>query len=238
MTESLGKYTLRIFRYNPEQSPKGHYDTFELEVRKGMTVLDCLQAIKSYQDGTLSFRRSCRSAICGSCAMSINGKNDLSCHLQVSSLGKRVIHVDPLPGYPVLKDLIVDMEEFYQNLRRVLPWFVRKTPFSDREILQSQEDREKIDSAVNCILCGSCSSSCPAFWFNTEYLAPGALLKAYRFVMDSRDEAKGERLGLVDDKNGVWRCHLVFNCEEACPKQLRPNEAIAELKIQALKGVV
>ncbi len=238
MAELLGKYKFRVFRYNPEQSKKGRYDSFELEVEKGMTVLDCLQAIKDNLDGSLSFRRSCRSAICGSCAVSINGKNDLACHLQVSSLPGRVITIAPLPGYPIVKDLIVDMDEFYENLKKVLPWFVRKSPFSDRELSQSSEDREKIDSAVNCVLCGSCSSSCPAFWFNTDYLAPGALLKAYRFVMDSRDEAKKERLELIDNKNGIWRCHSVFNCEEACPKKLRPNEAIAELKIETLKEIV
>jgi succinate dehydrogenase / fumarate reductase iron-sulfur subunit len=203
-----------------------------------MTVLDCLQEIKSNMDGTLSFRRSCRSAICGSCAMNINGKNDLACHLQVASLGAKAVTVNPLPGYPLIKDLVVDMEEFYQSLRKVLPWLVRRSPFPDRELPQSPEERDKIDSAVNCILCGSCTSSCPSFWFNTGYLAPGALLKAYRFIFDSRDEAGRERLELVDEKNGIWRCHTIFNCEESCPKSLRPNEAIAQLKIAALKNSV
>jgi len=203
-----------------------------------MTVLDCLQEIKSEMDGTLSFRRSCRSAICGSCAMNINGKNDLACHLQVASLGAKTVTINPLPGYPLIKDLVVDMEEFYQSVRRVLPWLVRRSPFPDRELVQSLEDRDKIDSAVNCILCGSCTSSCPSFWFNTAYLAPGALLKAYRFIFDSRDEAGGERLELVDEKNGIWRCHTIFNCEESCPKSLRPNEAIAQLKIAALKNSI
>jgi len=238
MTESLGKYEFRIFRYNPERSPGHRYDTFELEVSKGMTVLDCLQQIKAEADGSLSFRRSCRSAICGSCAMNINGKNDLACHLQVSSLRRRRVTVNPLPGYPVIKDLVVDMDEFYASLRRVLPWFVRISPFPDRELRQSPEERDRIDSAVNCILCGSCTSSCPSFWFNPRYIAPGALLKAYRFVFDSRDEATGERLALIDDRHGVWRCRTVYNCEEACPKSLRPNEAIAGLKIKLLKETV
>ena len=203
-----------------------------------MTVLDCLQTIKAEMDGTLSFRRSCRSAICGSCAMNINGKNDLACHLQMASLGKEIFTVNPLPGYPLIKDLVVDMEEFYRSLRRALPWLVRKSPFPDRELVQSPADRDTIDSAVNCILCGSCTSSCPSFWLNTRYLAPGALLKAYRFIFDSRDEAGEERLALVDDKHGVWRCRTIFNCEESCPKSLRPNEAIAQLKIAALKDSV
>lgn len=236
--ESPIKYTFKIFRYDPEQSPRPRYDTFEVEVEKGMTVLDCLQWIKSYRDGTLSFRRSCRSAICGSCAMNINGKNDLACHLQVSALKKRAVTVDPLPGYPLIRDLVVDMEEFYRALRRVIPWFVRKSPLPDRELPQSPEERDRIDSAVNCILCGSCTSSCPSYWFNPNYLAPGALLKAYRFVFDSRDEGKAERLACVDDKNGIWRCRTIFNCEEACPKTLRPNEAIAALKIETLKDSV
>lgn len=235
---SSGIYTFRIFRYDPQQSPRHRYDTFTLEVEKGMTVLDCLQTIKNEQDGTLSFRRSCRSAICGSCAMNINGKNDLACHLQVSALKGNRVTIDPLPGYPVQKDLIVDMEEFFQSIRRVLPWFIRKSPFPDGELLQSQEEREKIDKAVQCILCGSCTSSCPSFWFNPRYLAPGALLKTFRFVFDSRDEAKIERLAAVDHKEGIWRCHTVFNCEEACPKQLKPNEAIADLKVEAVKEAV
>ena len=236
--ESIGKRTFRIFRFNPEEDGKVRYDSFDVDVSRGMTVLDCLQWIKAYRDGTLSFRRSCRSAICGSCAMNINGKNDLACHLQVSAIGKKVITLDPLPGYPVLKDLIVDMEEFYRNLTRVLPWFVRKSPLTDREIVQSRAEREKIDRAVNCILCGSCTSSCPSFWFNTRYIAPGALLKAYRFVFDSRDEAARERLELIDSREGLWRCRTIFNCEEACPKDLKPNEAIAELKREAVKEFI
>jgi succinate dehydrogenase / fumarate reductase iron-sulfur subunit len=234
----LGKFTFKIFRYNPDRSPEHRYDTFEIDVAKGMTVLDCLQAIKAERDGTLAFRRSCRSAICGSCAMNINGKNDLACHLQVSSLRKRRITVDPLPGYPIIKDLVVDLDEFYASLRRILPWLVRRSPSPDRELRQSPQDRDRIDSAVNCILCGSCTSSCPSFWFNSRYIAPGALLKAYRFVFDSRDEAKRERLALVDDKDGIWRCRTIYNCEEACPKTLRPNEAVAKLKIESLKETV
>ncbi|MDD5557317.1 MAG: succinate dehydrogenase iron-sulfur subunit [bacterium] len=238
MTESLGKYTFRIFRYDPERSARPRRDTFEMEVSRGMTVLDCLQAIKAEQDGTLTFRRSCRSAICGSCAMNINGKNDLACHLQVALLRGRRIAVEPLPGYPVIRDLVVCMDEFYDSLMRVLPWFVRKTGFPDRELPQSPADRDRIDNAVNCILCGSCTSSCPSFWYNNRSIGPGALLKAFRFIFDSRDEARGERLALVDGRDGVWRCRTVYNCEEACPKGLRPNEAIAALKIAALKETV
>ena len=227
MTESMGKYAFRVFRYDPEKGPRPRYETFELDVAKGMTVLDCLQAIKATLDGTLAFRRSCRSAICGSCAMNINGKNDLACHLQVAGLPGRRVTIDPLPGYPVIRDLVVDMEEFYRSLDKVMPWLVRRSPFPDRELPQSPEERDRIDLAVNCILCGSCTSSCPSFWFNPDYLAPGALLKAFRFIFDSRDEAKGERLALIDSPRGVWRCRTIFNCEEACPKLLRPNEAIA-----------
>lgn len=233
--ESLGTRTFRIFRYNPEEGKKTRYDRFELDVKKGMTVLDCLQQIKSYRDGTLSFRRSCRSAICGSCAMNINGKNDLACHLQVSAVSGKVITIDPLPGYPVEKDLIVNMDEFYRSLERVLPWLIRNSPFPDREFEQTQKEREKFDLAVNCILCGSCTSSCPSFWFNTRYIAPGALLKAYRFIFDSRDEGKDERLETVDNKEGLWRCHTIYNCEEACPKDLKPNEAISALKLEAVR---
>jgi len=170
--------------------------------------------------------------------MNINGKNDLACHLQVARLPGRRVTVDPLQGYPVVRDLVVDMEEFYRSLERVMPWLVRKSPLPDLELPQSPEERDRIDRAVNCILCGSCTSSCPSFWFNPDYLATGALLKAFRFVFDSRDEAKRERLGLVDGRNGVWRCRTIFNCEESCQKLLRPNEAIAALKIESLKESV
>ncbi|MCX6357095.1 MAG: succinate dehydrogenase iron-sulfur subunit [Candidatus Aureabacteria bacterium] len=238
MADTLGLYTFKIFRYNPDKDPKSRYDTFAVEVRQGMTILDCLQKIKGSLDGTLSFRRSCRSAICGSCAMNINGKNDLACHLQVSRLRGRTITINPLPGYPLIKDLVVDMGEFYRHIAAVMPWLVRRSPCPDRELLQFPADRDRIDSAVNCILCGSCTSSCPQFWFNPRYLGPAALLKAYRFIFDSRDEGRDERLAIVDDRYGVWRCRTVFNCDEACPKKLHPNEAIAGLKIEALKRSV
>ncbi|RMG60367.1 MAG: succinate dehydrogenase iron-sulfur subunit [Deltaproteobacteria bacterium] len=224
------KYTFKVYRFNPETDDAPRYQTYEVDCEEGWTVLDALNYIKWYLDGSVSYRRSCRHEICGSCAVMMNGKNGLLCNTQVKDLGSKTITIEPLKGFPVLKDLIVDMDLFIERLKAVNPFFESSEPPTDREYYQSPEDRAIIDDAVNCILCGSCTGSCPSFWYNPDYLGPAALFKAFRFVYDSRDTAAAERLELVDDHNGLWRCHTIFNCMECCPKNLNITEGIQYLK--------
>lgn len=226
--------TFRIFRFNPEQDKEPRYREYQVECPKGSTVLDALNEIKWRHDGTLSYRRSCRHGICGSCAMTINGKNNLACESQVDTL-KGVIWVEPLRSFPIIKDLIVDMEPFYERLKAVKPYFMAGTPPTDKERLQSPEQRKLLDGSYECILCGCCTSSCPSYWADKDFLGPAALLKAYRFVFDSRDGGAQERLVVLDNKHGLWRCHTIFNCAEACPKGLNPTWAIGKLKQKVIK---
>lgn len=221
--------TFKILRYDPKMHKAGVYETFKVDYNDGWTVLDYLNYIKAEIDGTLTYRKSCRSAICGSCAMTINKVNRLACKTQIKDLGDTVT-LAPLKSYPVIKDLVVDMTEFYEKLEAIKPWLIVNNPPGDKEIHQTEEQRKIIDQAVMCILCGSCSSSCPSTWTNKEYLGPAALYKAFRFAFDSRDDALHERLDLVNDKNGLFRCHTIFNCIEACPKDLNPTHGISELK--------
>jgi succinate dehydrogenase / fumarate reductase iron-sulfur subunit len=233
----MAMITFKINRYNPDDERRGHYmQDYRLDVQKGTTVLDCLNEIKWTQDGTLTFRRSCRSGICGSCAMTINGVNNLACETQVLALKKKTVIIESLRGYPVIKDLVVDLDPMVKGLMAVKPYLITKTPLpTDQERLQSPEERAKIDGLYECILCGSCTSSCPSFWADKMYLGPHAMLKAYRFVADSRDEGAQEHLDALDDKHGLWRCHTIFNCVEACPKDLNPTKAISELKKEIVK---
>jgi succinate dehydrogenase / fumarate reductase iron-sulfur subunit len=225
--------TFKIFRFNPDEDQKPYYKSYAVDVKEGMNVLDVLNEIKWKQDGTLTFRRSCRHGICGSCAMTINGLNRLACETQIRSLGGGTIVVDPLRHFRVIKDLAVDMEVFFQKIEAVRPYFIAGTPPTDKERIQSVEDRKKIDGSYECILCGACTSSCPSYWADEEFLGPAALLKAYRFVFDSRDEGWKERLPILDDRHGLWRCHTIFNCM-ICPKSLNPTWAIGELKKKAI----
>ena len=234
----MAMITFKINRYNPDDEKRGHFvQEYQLDVPKGYTLLDCLNDIKWKLDGTLTYRRSCRSGICGSCAMTINGVNNLACETQVLGLKSSTVTVEPLRGYPVVKDLAVSLDPIVRGLLTVKPFLMTKTsPPTDQERLQSPEEREKLDGLYECILCGSCTSSCPSFWADKDYVGPHALLKAYRFVADSRDECPGEHLEPIDDKHGLWRCHTIFNCVEACPKGLNPTKAIAELKKELAKG--
>ncbi|MBN1423507.1 succinate dehydrogenase iron-sulfur subunit [Candidatus Fermentibacteria bacterium] len=226
----------RIYRYNPEVSPTPSFKTYTVDVQPAWTVLDALNAIKWDQDGSLTFRRSCRHGICGSCGMKINGKNGLACEIQVESL-KGVITVEPLHGFRILRDLVTDMDGFFAHIEAVKPWLIAGTPPTDGERLQSPEDRKQLDGLYECILCGACTSACPSYWVNDDFLGPAALLKAARYVMDTRDEGFAERVDVLDSRNGLWRCHTIFNCVEACPKSLNPTEAIVKLrqKLTALK---
>lgn len=227
----------RINRFNPDDERRGHYvQEYELDVCKGCTILDALNQIKWEQDGSLTFRRSCRSGICGSCAMTVNGVNMLACETQVLALGADTVTVEPLRGYPVVKDLVFSLDPLVNGLAAVKPYMITHSPPpNDQERLQSPEERERLDGLYECILCGACTSSCPSFWADKEYIGPHAFLKAYRFVADSRDDGAAEHLEALDDKHGLWRCHTIFNCVEACPKDLNPTRAIGELKKELVK---
>jgi len=227
--------TFRIARYRPGDE-KPHWQEFQLECSPMERVLTALNRIKWEQDGSVSFRRSCGHAVCGSCGMFIQGAARLACKTLVKDISGDVIEVAPLTGFPVVKDLVVDMEHFFHKYRAIVPYFVNHSPAPVKERLQSQGDAEQMEDAAKCILCGCCTSSCPSFWKNDGYLGPAALLKAWRFVADSRDEAATERLNQVNSRDGLWRCHLVFNCMEACPKEIDIPAALSKLKRAVISG--
>jgi len=229
--------TFRIYRFNPDAGANPRIDTFELEARScGPMVLDALIQIKAAIDSTLTFRRSCREGICGSCAMNINGLNRLACTTSMQDLGAE-IRIYPLPHMPVVKDLVPDLTNFYAQYAAVQPWLKARTPAPpDRERLQSKHDQEKIDRPAACILCACCSTACPSYWWNSDrFLGPAALLAAYRWIIDSRDEASGERLDELEDPFRLYRCHTIMNCTDVCPKDLNPARAIAEIKKMLLE---
>ena len=224
------KITLSIFRFDPEKETKPHREEYTLDVEPTFRILDCLDKVKWEHDGGLAYRRSCSHGICGSDAMMINGVNKLACQVLVQDYKKKYIKIDPLPSLPVIKDLVVDMDSFFAKYDIVKPYLIAKSAPPVKERLQSQEDRAAIDEAVNCILCGACTSSCPSLWSNDKYLGPAAILKAYRYIFDSRDEAADERLDIVDTPDGLWRCHTIFNCVEVCPKDINITWHISQLK--------
>jgi succinate dehydrogenase iron-sulfur subunit len=224
--------TFKIYRFDPESGENPRVDTFEVDPKScGPMVLDALIQIKGTYDSSLAFRRSCREGICGSCAMNINGVNTLACTTAFGDLGREV-RLYPLPHMPVVKDLVPDLTTFYAQYASVKPWLQTRTPAPpDRERLQSKEDQEKIDRPAACILCACCSTSCPSYWWNSDrFLGPAALLAAYRWIIDSRDEATGERLDALEDPFRLYRCHTIMNCTDVCPKDLNPAKAIAEIK--------
>lgn len=222
--------TFKVYRYDPERDSRPHYQEWTLDVPKTFRILDALHEIKWKHDGTLSFRRACAHGMCGSDAMTINGMNRLACQTLIQDLKTNRIVIEPLRHFRVEKDLIVDMEGFYSNLYRIKPYFINNEPPPSRERLQSNEDRDFIDEATKCILCGACTSSCPSFWADPQYLGPASLLKAFRFVFDTRDTGGEERLDIVNDTHGVWRCHTIFNCVDACPREINITWAISQLK--------
>jgi succinate dehydrogenase / fumarate reductase, iron-sulfur subunit len=224
---------LRIRRFNPEKDKKAWWGEYTLtDVSPTDTVLDVLHRVKWEIDGTLALRRSCAHGVCGSDAMRINGANALACKTLVSRLGDGKIQVEPILGLAVIKDLIVDMEPFMAHYRSVLPYFINDSPppADGRERLQSQEDRMRFDDTTKCILCAACTTSCPSFWANERYVGPAAIVQAHRFIYDSRDEGAAERLKVVGDTFGVWRCRTAFNCTNACPREIEVTRAIAEVK--------
>jgi len=223
---------LRIRRFDPKTDLKPHYDNFTIPTRLRMTVLEALFYVLEKQDGSLAFRYSCRSAVCGSCAMFINGRQRLACKSQISTLGRNIT-IGPLPHLPIIRDLVVDLNPFFHKIDMIKPYFEAQEPLPIREILQSPKDREAIDVTVDCIDCGACYSACPLTWTNINYPGPAALLKAARFIRDTRDSTINERLALIALEDGIWRCHTVFNCGDACPKSLNPTKYIQYLKRRA-----
>ncbi len=222
----------KIYRYNPDDGQNPSVDTYDIDLDTcGPMVLDALIKIKNEIDPTLTFRRSCREGICGSCSMNIDGMNTLACIKAIEDI-KGDVKIYPLPHLDVVKDLVPDLTNFYAQYASIQPWIQTDTPPPpDRERLQSKEDREKLEGLEECILCACCSTSCPSYWWNSDrYLGPAALLAAYRWIADSRDEATGERLDELEDPFKLYRCHTIMNCTNACPKNLNPAKAIAEIK--------
>ncbi len=223
--------TFKIYRWNPDDGRNPRIDTYQIDLDDcGPMVLDALIKIKDETDSTLTFRRSCREGVCGSCAMNIDGTNTLACTMFIDEVASDV-KIHPLPHLPVVKDLVPDTTTAYAQLTSIEPWIKTKTPPPQRERLQSPEERAKLDGMWECILCFCCATSCPSYWWNGErYLGPAILLQAYRWIADSRDEFTGERLDDLEDPFRLYRCHTIMNCTRTCPKSLNPGKAIAEIK--------
>ncbi len=231
MTEM--QLTIKIKRYNPEKDKRPYWAEYKLSARPTDRVLDVMHTIKWEIDGSLTFRRSCAHGICGSDAMLINGVNRLACKILVQDLGE-IISIEPIRGLPVIKDLIVDMEPFFDSYKAVLPFFINDDPTPPRERYQSPEDREIFDASTKCILCACCTTSCPVFWTNERYIGPAAIVNAHRFIFDSRDQGTEERMQVLSQSNGLWRCRTAYNCTEACPRDIPVTQAIEEVKRELL----
>ncbi len=223
--------TFNVYRWSPDDDANPAIDTYHVDLNTcGPMILDGLIKIKNEIDSSLTFRRSCREGICGSCAMNINGTNTLACTTGMDEVDGD-INIYPLPHQPVVKDLVPDLTNFYAQYASIKPWLQAETPQPSRERLQSKEDREKLDGLYECILCACCSTSCPSYWWNSDrFLGPAILLQAYRWIIDSRDEHTGERLDNLEDPFRLYRCHTIMNCANTCPKGLNPAKAIAEIK--------
>ncbi|MCA1899277.1 MAG: succinate dehydrogenase iron-sulfur subunit [Chloroflexi bacterium] len=229
--------TLKVFRYNPEKDKRGHYEVYKVEGVENDRVLDLLEYIKGNYDGTLSFRRSCAHGVCGSDAIRINGRNMLACKTLVRDVGEKIT-VEPVLGLKIVKDLIVDMEPFFDNYKAVLPYFINNSPLPEngRERLQSPEARARFDETTKCILCACCTTSCPSYWANGNYYGPAAIVTAHRFIFDDRDEAAAERLQILSETDGIARCHTAYNCTEACPREIKITKVIGEVKMAMVTG--
>jgi succinate dehydrogenase / fumarate reductase iron-sulfur subunit len=227
--------TLRIKRFQKEKDPPQWIQTFQVESRKGMNLLEALIRVQDEVDGTLSFRYSCRGAVCGSCAVKVNGKLVLACRTPVEGLIGKSVFIEPLPFFPVIRDLIVDMSTFFEHYRKIDPYLHGKPGSPDLENRMKEEERKEIDPYINCILCGICFGSCPAFGRDPQFLGPAILAKAYRFFIDSRDRREREILQRVNDQKGVWGCNTVFQCVKVCPKEVLPTHAIVKMRRKILK---
>jgi len=225
-----------IYRWNPEDEQNPRLDSYEIDLKKcGPMVLDALMKIKNEIDSSLTFRRSCREGVCGSCAMNIDGVNTLACLKPIEEVNGE-IRIYPLPHMPVVKDLVPDLNNFYAQYKSIKPWLITDEK-PEREHIQSQEDRSKLDGLSECVLCACCSTSCPSYWWNSDkYLGPATLMHAYRWIIDSRDKAKDERLSNLADKFKLYRCHTIMNCTKTCPKNLNPARAISEIKKMLVKA--
>ncbi len=230
---------LKVFRYDPEKSQRPRYDVYTIQAEPTDRVLDLLEFIRGDVDTTLAFRRSCAHGVCGSDAMRINGRNFLACKVLVRDLKSSEITVEPLLGLRVIKDLIVDMEPFFDHYRSVLPYLINgELPEDGRERLQTPEQRARFDDTTKCILCAACTTSCPSFWADGQYVGPAAVVNAHRFIFDSRDQGAAQRLEVLNEQFGVWRCRTAFNCTEACPREINVTRAIAEVKRALMTGKI
>ena len=231
--------TFKVYRWTPDDGKNPRIDTYEVDMDScGPMILDALIKIKNETDSSLTFRRSCREGVCGSCAMNIDGTNTLACTKYIADVPGD-IKIYPLPHMPVVKDLVPDLNVAYAQLASIEPWLKNDSPAPERERLQSPEERAKLDGLWECILCFSCTTSCPSYWWNGErYLGPAVLLQAYRWIVDSRDEATGERLDQLEDPFRLYRCHTIMNCTKTCPKSLNPAKAIAEIKKMMVERAV
>lgn len=221
--------TLRIKRYNPEVDVKPAFKEYVVDVEPTDRVLDALFKIKWYQDGSLTFRRSCAHGICGSDAMRINGRNRLACKVLMLELGKKIT-IEPLLGFKVVKDMVVDMTQFFDAYKSVKPYLIADEAPAHTERRQSPHDREKFEDTTKCILCAACTTACPITWTNESFVGPAAIVNAHRFIFDSRDQGADQRLRVLNTKSGVWRCRTIFNCTEACPRDIEITKAIEEVK--------
>ncbi|MBS4099107.1 MAG: succinate dehydrogenase iron-sulfur subunit [Sulfuricella sp.] len=227
-----------IYRYDPDKDAKPYMQDYDLDIQAGdMMLLDALLLIKA-QDETLSLRRSCREGVCGSDGMNINGRNGLACVTPLSDLTAPIV-LRPLPGLPVIRDLVVDMSQFYKQYRSIKPYLINNDPEPEIERLQSPEDRAELDGLYECILCACCSTACPSFWWNPDkFVGPSGLLQAYRFIADTRDQTTAERLDNLEDPYRLFRCHSIMNCVDVCPKSLNPTRAIGKIKDMLVKRTV
>jgi len=230
--------TVKIKRYNPEGDEAPHWEEYRVEADPMDRVLDVLQNVKWEQDETLGLRRSCAHGVCGSDAMRINGTNGLACKILVKNLKSDTLTVEPILGLPVIKDLIVDMKPFFDHYKSVLPFLINNDPAPTTERLQSPEQRARFDDSTKCILCACCTTACPPFWGDQNYVGPAAIVNAHRFIFDSRDQGAAERLEILNDTEGVWRCRTVFNCTSACPREIKVTQAIQEVKRAMLTGSI
>ncbi|CAN5801524.1 succinate dehydrogenase iron-sulfur subunit [soil metagenome] len=221
--------TLRIKRFNPEQDEKPHFEEYQLEVEGTDRVLDALNQVKWNHDGTLTYRRSCAHGICGSDAMRINGRNRLACKILMKDLGKRIT-IEPLIGFKIEKDLLVDMESFFDSYKAIKPYLIADNAPSAGERRQSPEERARFDDTTKCILCASCTTACPVTWTSDDFVGPAAIVNAHRFIFDSRDTGALDRLRILNSQSGVWRCRTIFNCTDACPRDIKVTDAIEQVK--------
>lgn len=227
------KVQLKIQRYNPEKDSEPYFADYTVEVEPTDRVLDALLEVKGKLDGSLSLRKSCAHGVCGSDGMRINGRNMLACKVLVRSV-KQPILVEPLKGFKIIKDLVVDMTQFFEKYRQVKPYLINEEPAPAKERVQSPQERERFDDTTKCILCACCTTACPSFWSDPNYVGPASVVQAHRFIFDSRDRGGEERLSLLGEREGVWRCRTIFNCTEACPREIDVTRAIGEVKRKLL----